>query len=283
MGSSSTGIIFLTQPGSLPPEAGPKLLALASIPSSATISLTDEFRNEMQRQSTMVDLPSRQPTMSSGEFLIQLFRCFLRAVAKLDSPIMRGVFHAVAEQRRLVDTISKYWNTQGGFEGESNSNEKASIVTATLNAFVEENSHAPVAGRLPPMFGPSRDRADWMDEKAIAAVWTGVFFCLPAELLTISGDEGSKEPSACQATGTEVALQKLSSLFPQDGLTDQLLVPSKLFLDLTEGCEDFGLIRAFISTLRSKCCPADGEMTAHLRGVCQCRKSKLGLGCFTAH
>ncbi|KAF4734739.1 hypothetical protein FOZ62_025866, partial [Perkinsus olseni] len=152
---NSRGYIVLgrQRPGSLPPEAGPKLLALASIPTSATMALTTAFQNEIQRQSAEVELSLRQPTLSQETYLEELFRCFLRAVAKLDSPIMRGVFFAVAEQRRLVDTINAYWTPQG----DSEDDDKASIVATLLHAFGDESSHPPVAGRLPPMFGPSRD------------------------------------------------------------------------------------------------------------------------------
>ncbi|KAF4704172.1 hypothetical protein FOZ63_023304 [Perkinsus olseni] len=247
---NSRGYIVLgrQRPGSLPPEAGPKLLALASIPTSATMALTTAFQNEIQRQSAEVELSSRQPTLSQETYLEELFRCFLRAVAKLDSPIMRGVFFAVAEQRRLVDTINAYWTPQGDNEDD----DKASIVATLLHAFGDESSHPPVAGRLPPMFGPSRDRADWMDDKAIAAVWVAVFFCLPDELLMINNGK-SGTSSECQSTATEIPS------------------PSKVLLNLTEGSENFTLIRAFISTLRSKCCPVDGEEKAHLRGTCPCR------------
>ncbi|EER15823.1 hypothetical protein Pmar_PMAR003274 [Perkinsus marinus ATCC 50983] len=160
------GYIMLEKlrPGSLPPEAGPKLLALASIPTSATVALTNEFHREMQRQSSQVDLVTRRVNLSSEEFLIELFRCFLRAVAELDSPIMRGVFLAVAEQKRLIDTISSYW-TQDKVEGESCTAKKASIICAALHAFIEECSHPPVAHRLPPMFGPPTEASDSMDDK----------------------------------------------------------------------------------------------------------------------
>ncbi|KAF4750533.1 hypothetical protein FOZ62_009639 [Perkinsus olseni] len=102
------------------------------------------------------------------------------------------------------------------------------------------------------MFGPSRDRADWMDDKAIAAVWVAVYFCLPDELLMINNGK-SGTSSECQSTATEIPS------------------PSKVLLNLTEGSENFTLIRAFISTLRSKCCPVDGEEKVHLRGTCPCR------------
>lgn len=148
----------------------------------------------MQRQASQVDLASRQVTLSSEEFLIELFRCFLRAVAELDSPIMRGVFLAVAEQKRLVDTISSYW-TQDEVEGETCTAKKASIIGAALHAFIEESSRPPVAHRLPPMFGPPTEASDRMDDKVIAAVWVAVFFCLPTELLTIYDNDKTWESS----------------------------------------------------------------------------------------
>ncbi|KAF4709423.1 hypothetical protein FOZ63_029424, partial [Perkinsus olseni] len=212
---NSRGYIVLgrQRAGSLPPEAGPKLLALASIPTSATMALTTAFQNEIQRQSAEVELSSRQPTLPRETYLEELFRCFLRAVARLDSPIMRGVFFAVAEQRRLVDTINVYWSPQGDNEND----DKASIVATLLHAFGDESSHPPVAGRLPPMFGPSRDRADWMDDKAIAAVWVAVFFCLPDELLMVSNGK-SGTSSECQAAATELG-PDMDTLLPSSELT----------------------------------------------------------------
>ncbi|KAF4664700.1 hypothetical protein FOL47_005007 [Perkinsus chesapeaki] len=176
---------------------------------------------------------------------------------------MRGVFFAVAEQRRLVDMIHSYADPAKPRSSSDSDystcayetytgGRNGAIVAALLNAFLEENSHPPVAGRLPPAFGPSHDRPEWMDDKAVAAVWAAVFFCIPDELLLIDSD-------AC-------------------GSSSKVPSPSEVLLDLTEGSDDYQLIRAFVFTLRSKCCPGDGEEVAHFKGMCSCKCPKPKAG-----